>query len=234
MVKSIFYNQFEKKLEITCYTTLFTKSKATFDVDELLLEHVTHDNSKFSYYILKNNTFKFILPEEESNSKLDSRLLTEIFNHKSKDHLLESLLIKGKGLIDFSCPVFSNPNNALDHLLRKNYLAENENISSLSAENYKEKLISIADNKIAAYKEQQTNIAKSSDKNSELNVVEDLLRRAGIEKAQEGTKYLNENFAVSKVDHVKNLGDYELKQLVLHLQLSADQIVKFHENFRRI
>lgn len=234
MVKSIFYNQFEKKLEITYYSSLFTKSKATFDVDELLLEHVTHDNSKFSYFILKNNTFKFILPEEESKSTLDSRLLAEIFNHKSKDHLLESLLIKGKGLIDFSCPVFSNPNNALDHLLRKNYLAENENISSLSAENYKEKLISIADNKIAAYKEQQTNIAKSSDNNSELNVVEDLLRRAGIEKAQEGTKYLSENFAVSKVDHVKNLGDYELKQLVLHLQLTADQIVKFHENFRRI
>ena len=60
-----------------------------------------------------------------------------------------------------------------------------------------------------------------------------MLTRAGIENSQEATKYLLENFNVSKVEHFKNLGEYELKQLVLYLQLSSDKIVQFHENFRR-
>ena len=157
----------------------------------------------------------------------------EIFNHKTKDNLLESLLIKGNGLIDFSCPVFSNPNNAIDYLLRKNYLSEKENTKSTS-ENYKESLLSISDDKIAAYREHQIGIAKSADKSTELMEIEELLKRAGIEKAQEATKFLLENFSTTKVEHVKNLGDYELKQLVLHLQLSSEQIVKFHDTFRRL
>mmetsp|Transcript_21231 Transcript_21231/g.22016 ORF Transcript_21231/g.22016 Transcript_21231/m.22016 type:complete len:453 (-) Transcript_21231:95-1453(-) len=234
LVKKLVYKNLTKTIEVDYITSICTNGNASFELGELNLQYVSADpNTTTGYYLLYNNTHKFVLPIENSNTLFDRKLLVELFNLRSRDSLVEYALISNKFLINLNCPFTRNPNNTIDTLLREKILSENENIHKLSSEDLQFKLLSIHDNEVEEYREKLlTELRNSEEKN--ISDIKYILQKVGIEKSSEAASFLIENLNVSSFEHLKNISEFELKTLSKYLSLSAEEEEKLYEKIKNL
>ena len=195
------------------FKTGLNRGKA-YNVKDFSITKVTEKGELIYVLQNKNENEKFILPVDSSVCKVNENLLYEIFS-ENNDQLVESVLLNDKHLLNFSCPMTSNPSNTLDTLLRKNYLKEK---GQLSGEDINEKMMAISNEELKDYEEFKMNEIRNSSP-STLGMVEEFLHDR-VEKAREITEFVRDQYNVSNLEQFKNLGVNEIVQIAKHLEIS--------------
>lgn len=222
LVKSLSYNPVNRQVNIEYFNNAFIVNKATYEADNLLLQTKDVCGCKFTAYSLEDNLNKFLIVDDKANATLDSKLLHEIFNSRSQDPLVESILLDHKNLLNLHCPFMSNPKTTIDWLLREKMLSEKEDISKLNQTEKHIKMLSLPDHEVASYQEQQLAQAQNSQQDSLENIT-DFLNRHGIQKSQGIVDYVAKTFEVKTLDHFKSLGMYELTEASKANDLSFEE-----------
>lgn len=171
---------------------------------------------------------------DEDHSVIDRKLLHEIFNTTSRDNLVEALLLKQDNLIDCTDEKYFSPNRAIDLMIRTKMVKEREDVKNASATDLHIKAIKIPDDEVAKYEEKLAAIEKSKEASNQSSAIEEVLKHAGIEKANECRRFLVDNFYLSNVEQLKNLGDYEIEQTALFLSIPNQEAKKYFEKIRKL
>ena len=228
LVSSLSYNKSTREITLEYYPKnipIVVNNK--LNASDCVLEH--HSTNNKEYFIIRTIDNSFLLPVDPVRSQIDSVLLKEIFRTENDPLFYSAVIAKNKGFI-LDCPYTSNPNSSLDILLRESLLKEKEpDFDKLSKVEIKEKLLNITDNEVELHKEKLSNI---THKDYGLDKIESTLSSFGILKAKEATKFLNEEFLVESLSHLKHLGDYELNCLAKHIDLSSNEISNLISNLK--
>jgi hypothetical protein len=231
LVKSLSLNSVNRTVNISYYSThIGVSGNASFKVNDLMITNITSEKGGKNFYVLENDDEKFILPVDPSVCTINEKLLYEIFSNKN-DPLVESVLLNNKHLLNFSCPMISNPSNTLDSLLRKNYLKEK---GQLSGEDINEKnMMAISNEEISQYEEFKMNELKNSSP-STLGLVEELLAGNEVEKSREITEYVRNHYNVSNLEQFKNLGANEIVEIAKHLEIQTSDVNSFYQKLKNL
>lgn len=228
LVSSLRYNKSTREISLEYYPKnipIVVNNK--LNASDCFLEH--HSTNNKEYFIIRTIDNSFLLPVDPLRSQIDSVLLKEIFRPEKDPLFYSAVIAKNKGFI-LDCPYTSNPNSSLDLLLRESLLKEKDpDFDKLTQVEIKEKLLNITDKEVELHKEKLSNIIH---KDYGLDKIESTLSSIGILKAKEAAKFLNEEFLVESLSHLKHLGDYELNCLAKHIDLSANELSNLISNLK--
>ena len=222
-VKSIIYNQLDSSVAIDFYSKTFKVERSIYNISDIKVEN------NASNIILNAGNLKFYVDVLNNDANLDLKLLNSIFN-KERDLLVESVLVNNGKFLNFACPYTSNPNVALDLLLRDSYLKLKGKDDSPK---YEEDFMSISDKNLQSFREKTLSQIQASESGDNLSFVEETLKNNGLEKAREATEFLNRTFLVENSRQLKSLGDYEIAQLAKNLGIHNLEVEALARKIRK-
>jgi hypothetical protein len=220
VVQRLLFNG-ESQLQITSFTIYGTLQTTNLNVSQTNIQLVETSCKGENYYLIRDQKDKvlFILPLSEG-TLIDRRLVEWINRSKTKVHedydITNILLNSPSKLIDTNKS--SNVKNNIENLARIHLLSRlntSQDISTLTDQELIQRINTISDRDVNEFLvEIKGNVSEKTNIETQLVQVENLLVSAGLnrEDATKFTKFVRNNYRISKLSELKHLSDSELNE----------------------